>query len=72
MGYGFDEELAKKTREELEARRKAEKSFGSSVFTIPVFVGIAFVIVVVLAGLSEFGSPPNPIQIDTLPPDRTP
>jgi len=67
MGYGFDEELAKKTREELEASRKAEKSFGGSVFTILAFVGIAFVIVVFLFGLSEFGSPP--LDIDTLPPD---
>lgn len=67
MGYGFDEELAKKTREELEARRKAEKSLGGSVFTILAFGGIAFVIVLILFGLSEMGSPP--LDIDTLPPD---
>ena len=67
MGYGFDEELAKKTKEELEARRKAEKSLGLSVFTLFFYGGIVFVIVLILFGLSEIGSPP--LDIDTLPPD---
>ena len=67
MVYGFDEELAKKTKEQLEASRKAEKSLGLSVFSLFFYGGIAFVIVLILFGLSEMGSPP--LDIDTLPPD---
>ena len=53
MGYGFDEELAKKTREELEARRKAEKSLGLSVFTLFFYGGIVFVIVLFFSGFQK-------------------
>jgi len=71
MSYGFDEELAKKTREELEARRKREKQEKPSIqgflLTILFYGGIAFLLVLVLFGLSEFGSPP--LDVDTLPPD---
>ena len=67
--YGFDEELARKTREELEARRKAEKSFGGSVFTIFMFGAIAFVVLVLLFGFADLQGTPD---VDKLPPSWNP
>ncbi len=69
MGYGFDEELARKTREELEARRKAEKSFGGSAISILLFGGVALVVLVLLFGFADLQGTPD---IDRLPPSWNP
>ena len=69
MGYGFDEELAKKTREELEARRKAEKSFGGSIATIIIFGGVALLVLLLLFGFADLQGSPD---VDKLPPSWNP
>lgn len=64
----IDEEKARQELERKKAWDKARKpSVGGFVLTILFYGGIAFVILLILFGLSEIGSPP--LDIDTLPPD---
>jgi hypothetical protein len=69
VGYGFDEELARKAKEEYEARRKAEKSLAGSAVSFLIFGGIALVVLVLLYGFADLSGTPD---VDRLPPSSNP